>query len=131
MGPRVRASAGAGAGIVDGDYQYDLLTAALIGLTVGVGATLLLRRAPSARRWPSAAMRLALAGAGRHAARARLGARRMRRSGAFLDASPMEEARERIASYMGRAREAIDDAVESELRDLRKSIRRHRKRIGI
>jgi hypothetical protein len=30
-----------------------------------------------------------------------------------------------------RAREAIDDAVESELKDLRRAVRRQRKRLGI
>jgi hypothetical protein len=32
---------------------------------------------------------------------------------------------------MGRAREAIADVVESELKDLRRAIRRQRKRLGI
>jgi hypothetical protein len=36
-----------------------------------------------------------------------------------------------VAEYAGSAREAIDDAVESELKDLRRSIRRQRKRFGV
>jgi hypothetical protein len=32
---------------------------------------------------------------------------------------------------MGRAREAIDDVVESELKQLRRAIRRQRKRLGV
>lgn len=136
MGPRIHASAGADAGVNETDNQYDLLTAALLGLTVGVGATLLLRRGPSGRRPLSPAMARALRGAewARHgAARAgRRSARWMRRRGSGLwDALPVEETQEQVASYLSRAKEAIDDAVESELRDLRKSIRRQRKRLGI
>lgn len=39
--------------------------------------------------------------------------------------------RRNVADYVGSAREAIDDAVESELKDLRRSIRRQRKRFGV
>src|SRR5690348_15805357 len=46
----------------DREEQYDLLTAALIGILVGAGATLLLRRGPSGRR-PIGPM-VALAGRG-------------------------------------------------------------------
>jgi hypothetical protein len=44
---------------------------------------------------------------------------------------PCDEIREHVSDYMGRAREAIDDAVDSELSDLRKAIRRQRKRLGV
>jgi len=43
----------------------------------------------------------------------------------------MRQARRNVAEYVGGAREAIDDAVESELKDLRRSIRRQRKRFGV
>jgi hypothetical protein len=129
-------SADAGDVTYDPDRQYDLLTAALLGLTVGVGATLLLRRGPTGRRPISPAMMGAMRGAawaGRGAAHAGMhGARWMRRRGGELwDAMPVEEAQERVASYLKHAKDAIDDAVESELHDLRKSIRRQRKRLGI
>lgn len=39
--------------------------------------------------------------------------------------------RRNLADYVGSAREAIDDAVSSELKDLRRSIRRQRKRFGV
>jgi hypothetical protein len=42
-----------------------------------------------------------------------------------------EDLREQVSDYVGHAREAIDDAVESELRDLRRAIKRQRKRLGI
>ena len=60
------------------------------------------------------------------------------RGGAMWNRVPREEIREHlseyrdtIGEYVGRARETIDDAVESELADLRKSLRRQRKRLGI
>ena len=43
----------------------------------------------------------------------------------------MRGLRRNVAEYVGSAREAIDDAVESELKDLRRSIRRQRKRFGV
>ncbi len=39
--------------------------------------------------------------------------------------------RRNVADYVGDAREAIDDAVSLELKDLRRSIRRQRKRFGV
>jgi len=46
-------------------------------------------------------------------------------------APTMRRLRRNVADYVGSAREAIDDAVESELKDLRRSIRRQRKRFGV
>jgi hypothetical protein len=71
--------------------------------------------------------------AGRKAARAGgVGAKwAARQGGALWDRVPRDEIREHVSDYMGRAREAIDDAVESELNDLRKAIRRQRKRLGV
>jgi hypothetical protein len=54
------------------------------------------------------------------------------------DRIPREEIREtvsdyrdNVADYLGRAKDAIDDVVESELKDLRRAVRRQRKRLGI
>jgi acyl-CoA reductase-like NAD-dependent aldehyde dehydrogenase len=47
------------------------------------------------------------------------------------DRVPREEIAERVRDYFDAAREHIDDYVESELKDLRKAIRRRRKRLGI
>jgi hypothetical protein len=115
----------------------------LIGVTIGAGLTFMLRRGPSGRR-PVTPLVLGVgrgAGwAGRHAARlGSSGARWTARRGSDMwDRVPRDEIRERlseygeqIGDYMGRAREAIDDAVTSELRDLRRSLRRQRKRLGI
>jgi hypothetical protein len=125
------------------DNEYDLLTAALIGMTIGAGLTFMLRRGPSGRRPMSPVMVGVGRGAkwaGSKAARyGSAGARwTAKRGGEMWDRIPRDEIREHIADYrdhvaeyMGRAREAIDDVVESELKDLRRSVRRQRKRLGI
>ena len=43
----------------------------------------------------------------------------------------MRRLRRNLAEYVGGAREVIDHAVEAELKDLRRSIRRQRKRFGV
>ena len=123
-------------GTVGPDEQYDLLTAALIGLVVGVGTTLLVRRGPSGRRPVSPMLR----GAAMGAKWAGLGAARLGARGAtwardageeLWDRMPREEIRDHLREYLSRAQETIDDTVEHELRDLRRAIRRQRKRLGI
>jgi hypothetical protein len=47
------------------------------------------------------------------------------------DRIPRDAIADNVTDYVGRAREAIDDVVESELKDLRRAIRRQRKRLGI
>ena len=118
------------------DEQYDLLTAALLGLAIGVGTTLMVRRGPSGRRPMSPMLRGAALGAkwaGLGAAR--LGARGAswaRDAGSELwERIPRDEIRDHVRDYLGKAQEAIDDVVETELRDLRKALRRQRKRLGI
>lgn len=118
------------------DEQYDLLTAALIGVAIGVGTTLLVRRGPSGSRPVSPMLRNAARGAkwaGLGAAR--LGARGAswaRDTGSELwERIPRDEIRDHVREYLGKAHDTIDDVVESELRDLRKALRRQRKRLGI
>lgn len=105
-------------------------------MTIGAGITLMLRRGPSGRRPVSPIV----SGVGRGASWAGRGAARMGAAGArwmahrgedAWDAIPREEIREHMSDYVGRAREAIDDAVRSELKDLRRAMRRQRKRLGI
>jgi hypothetical protein len=125
------------------EEEFDLLTAALIGLAVGAGLTYMLRRGPSGRR-PVSPVVLGVgrgaAWAGKNAARAgRKGGRWAAKYGTEMwDRIPRDEIREHmadyrenVAEYVGRARDAIDDAVESELKDLRRAVRRQRKRLGI
>lgn len=51
---------------------------------------------------------------------------------AFREPPSRRKAVERqVRSFLDAARERIDDAVESELRDLRGAIRRQRKRLGV
>ena len=129
-GPRVRES-----GLEAGDgreAQYDLLTAALIGAAIGATATLLLRRGPSGQRpvtpivrgakW---AGRGAMLGAGRGAHWAK------ERGGEMLDRIPMDEMEENVRESVGEARERVDEFVRSELADLRRALRKQRKRLGV
>jgi hypothetical protein len=99
------------------------LTAALLGVAIGVGTTLLLRRGPSGRR-PVAPL---VSGA---TLPVRVAGRKV--AGAFRDPPSRRAAVERqVRSFLDSARDRIDDAVESELRDLRGAIKRQRKRLGI
>jgi len=54
-----------------------------------------------------------------------------RRGEDLLEQIPVEEITDSIGEYVQTAREAIDDTVTHEMNDLRKAIRRHRKRLGI
>ena len=47
------------------------------------------------------------------------------------DRVPRDEIRDHVQRLLGKAQEAIDDVVETELRDLRRAMRRQRKRLGI
>jgi hypothetical protein len=49
----------------------------------------------------------------------------------MLDKIPFDDIGDSIGEYVQNARETIDETVSHELRDLRKAIRRHRKRLGI
>ncbi len=55
----------------------------------------------------------------------------MDRGEELVDRIPFEDAAESVREYADSAREAINDAVRDELSDLRKAVRRQRKRIGI
>lgn len=114
------------------DQQYDLLTAALLGAMIGAGAALLVRRGPSGRR-PLTPVARAAGGAARWAGKhGRRGARwAAKRGGEMWERVPVDAVREEIGDALDAARERVADVVESELRDLRKAIRRQRKRLGV
>ena len=133
--PRVRPRSRTTAGM---SSEYDLLTAALIGATIGAVSPCMLRRGPSG----SASVG---AGDARPRSRSELGwtrarpssaskrrrwAARSRRRAVGPD-SARRHSRARFGLHGTRAREAIDDAVASELDDLRRAVRRQRKRLGI
>lgn len=103
---------------------------------MGIGTTLLMRRGPSGGRPIAPVMRGAARGArwaGINAARlGKRGASWARDAGGELwERIPRDEIRDHVRDYMSKAHEVIDDAVESELRDLRRALRRQRKRLGI
>ena len=125
------------------EEQFDLLTAALLGVALGVGATMLLRRGPAGHRPIGPMMRAAgrgakAAGRGGAAGLMLAGARGAKgarwageQAGDLWDRVPVDEIQDRLGDYFESARDTIEDAVESELNDLRKSIRRQRKRLGL
>ncbi len=121
--PRARASGRDRDDATGLESQYDLLTAALLGVAIGVGTTLLLRRGPSGHR-PLAPI---VSGA---TAPVRVAGRSV--AGMFREPPSRRQAVERqVRSFMHAALERIDDAVEEELRDLRGAIKRQRKRLGV
>jgi hypothetical protein len=64
--------------------------------------------------------------------RGRRGARwAAKRGGELWDRVPVDDMREEIGDAVDAAREAVADVVETELKDLRKAIRRQRKRLGV
>jgi hypothetical protein len=115
----------------------------MIGLAVGAGAALLLRRGPSGDRPIVPAARAAARGARWAGERGLEGARwagergmegakwAARRGGKLWDQVPTEEIADTLGDYLESARKAIDETVEDELKDLRRAIRRQRKRLGI
>ena len=101
---------------------------------IGAGTTLLLRR-PARRRFaltdlPGVPRGVKLAA---HAARAgSRGARWLRGRGEDLaDAAGDLHVDRALRGYMNSARRRIDAAVSSEVKDLRKALRRQRRRLGI
>jgi len=96
----------------------------LIGAAIGASATLLLRGAPRApaRRPVLATARRRVKRAGEStAAGARWAADHLR----------PEELRDQLGGMVESARDAINSAVEEEIRDLRRSVRRQRKKLGL
>lgn len=50
---------------------------------------------------------------------------------AIRDNVPVSELGDSVSDYLDTARQAIDDVVTREIRELRKAIRRKRKRLGV
>ena len=125
------------------EHQYDLLTAALIGLAIGAGTALMFRRGPKGYRPITPALRAAGRGAKWAGVKGLEGARWAGSKGArgarwaadeaeeLWDKVPREEIKDRVEDYLETAYDAINDTVESELSDLRKAIRKQRKRLGV
>ena len=129
-GPRVRGSAPDAE--TGREAQYDLLTAALIGAAIGATATLLLRRGPSGQR-PVAPVMRGARWAGKNAVAAGTAGAKWAREhgGELIDRIPTERIEREVRDTVGEARERIDGFVQHELRDLRRALRRQRKRLGV
>ena len=117
------------------DEQLDLLTAALLGAAIGAAAGFVLRPRPKRSRLVRAVERAERVGrdAGKSAGRFRTTVGRQTADGAewVRDHLSPKDARKELSRYMGEARERISDAVEEELRDLRRAIRRQRRKLGV
>jgi hypothetical protein len=125
------------------EQQFDLLTATLIGVALGVGTTLLLRQGPKGERPLMPLLRAAGKGAkwagiaGYEGAK--VGGRGVRRGASWAadrgeelwDRVPAEEIGESIGEFLEEARERIGETVESEMQDLRKAIKRQRRKLGV
>lgn len=93
---------------------------------------MLVRRGPQGRSPVRSAARAAGRGAARAGQYGAQGAKKVRRRGEeLLESLPFEDIGESLGDYLASARETIDDAVSRELKGLRKSVRRQRKRFGV
>jgi len=112
--------------------EYDLLTAALLGALVGAGMTMLFRRGPKGYRPVGPIMKMTGRGLRTAGVASAKGARWLGDRGEELwDRIPRDEIADRMGGYLESAREAIDDAVSHEVSDLRKAIRRRRRKLGL
>jgi hypothetical protein len=107
-----------------------------MGIALGAGITYMLRRGPSGRR----PIMPAIEGAGRGLKWAGKNAWKYGSHGAkwageqgeeLWDRVPRDEIRRGVGDAVESARDSMEDLVESELRSLRKALRRKRKQLGI
>ena len=99
---------------------------------IGATATLLLRRGPSGER-PVAPVLRGARWAGKAALKGgAVGAGWAKdRGGDLLERIPTEQIEHDVRETVSEARERIDGFVRSELSDLRRALRRQRKRLGV
>jgi len=103
--------------------------AALAGLAGFEGAKWAGSRGLEGARWAGGR---AAEGARWAAPRAKRGFRTaVERGEEMIDRIPVDDVVEQVRDYVDTARDAINDVVKDELNDLRKAVRRQRKRIGI
>ena len=108
------------------------MTAALLGAVVGAGMTMLFRRGPKGYRPIGPMMRMTGRGLRTAGVAGAKGARWLGEQGEDLwDRIPREAIVDRLEGYFDTAREAIDEAVSHEVGDLRKAIRRRRRKLGL
>jgi hypothetical protein len=119
----------------DEDVNY-LAALALAGVAIGVTATLLLRLGASRKRpFLTSVRKAGTAGVAEASATGRTIARKVRRGVdrgmEMVEEMPFDDMADHLRDYFEAARSAIDDTISEELRDLKKAIRRKRRRLGI
>lgn len=90
---------------------------------IGAGTTLLLR--------PKRRVLVPGSGMARNAARAATAAGKAGTRGARWIRKRSHDVDDALQGFLGSAKERIDDMVSSELRDLRRALRRQRRRLGL
>jgi hypothetical protein len=114
------------------DEDFDLLTAAVIGAAIGAALTLLVTGISRAASPPPPTLRSRAKQLGEELTQLvphrRRGWLPQRKSGARRR---VEASGDRIGEFLHETRDRVNDAVETELRDLRRALRRQRKRIGV
>jgi gas vesicle protein len=103
--------------------------ATLAGLAGLAGARWAGDRAEPGARWLAEQGRDRARWARKRAARGYKAARE--RGADLIDQLPLDDVADSVREYVDSAREAINDVVREEMSDLRKAVRRQRKRIGI
>jgi hypothetical protein len=138
-GPRARGYGREDAGAEGREEQYDLLTAAILGAAIGAGATLLVRAMTPRRKRVRLPAAIAMMG-GRELASGAKTARKAGRRGSewvreqaesVADGLAPRKLERQLHRYLRNARRTIDDTVASELHDLRRALRRQRRRLGL
>jgi gas vesicle protein len=121
------------------EEELDLLTAALLGGVIGAAAGFLLRPRPRPRG-VFGKLDVATERAAKRARNVRKQVGRQARDSAswvrgrgdaIADHFGPDDVSGHVKKYLGDARERISDAVEEELRDLRRAIRRRRRKLGV
>lgn len=103
--------------------------ARLAGIAGLEGARWAGERAAPGARWAADQGREGARWAGKRTARGYQAARD--RGAEMIDDLPLDDVADSVREYVDTAREAINDVVREEMSDLRKAVRRQRKRIGI
>lgn len=114
------------------DLSGDVLLAIGVGLAVGAGLALVARERARRRRPAARFQRLTRRGV-KEAKRLRdRGVKWAAHQGDVIrENANVSEIGDSVAEYLETARQTIDDAVTREIRDLRRAIRRERKRLGV
>ncbi|MBV9879989.1 MAG: hypothetical protein JO180_05800 [Gemmatirosa sp.] len=122
-GPETTADAGEADRADEGGDARTLLVAALVGAAIGAGIGLLASQALEEEPTMTRVVRSARRRAGRSVRR---GAAAVGSAGDALG-----DARDAVGEFASRARSAFEDALEREVKQLRRNARRQRRRFGL